>query len=100
MTNGTGVKDRRVVPDYAADIKEILGIVTEIKVQNATRDSDIEFLKGRAQYNYECLEGNGKPGLKSDMERVLSFQKNINWGLGIIGGAVLVDIVTRILALP
>jgi len=100
MANGTGVKDRRIVPDYAQDIKEILGIVQDIKIQNATRDAIITSVVKQSQKNHDSIEGNGKPGIKADMERVLGFVKAVSWGLGIVGGAVLIDLVTRVLALP
>jgi len=66
-----------------------------------------------SEKNYICLEGNGKPGLKSDVEhlqenmaskievvKMQSTMKIVSWVGGIVGAAIIMDVVTRILTLP
>ena len=82
---------------YASDIKEILDIVTELKVQNATRDAAIKSIDELANRNYACIEGNGKQGLKADVEKIQASMKLVNWASGIVGTAIILDVLSRIL---
>ena len=96
-----------------ANIKEILDIVKGIEVSNAARDIKIESIKTLSEKNYICLEGNGKPGIKSDVEhlqdnmvskeeivKIQGSVKIVNWIGGIVGGAIIIDIATRLLQIP
>ena len=85
------------VANYGQDIKAILDIVTEIKVQNATRDAAIESIDSLAKKNYQCIEGNGKPGLKADIEKIQGSMKLISWVSGIVGTGIIIDVFTRII---
>jgi len=87
------------VAAYVQDIKEILEIVKNIEVQNATRDAQITAIGELAKQNYVCLEGNGKPGIKSDVEKIQSSMKIANWASGLVGGAILLDLITRLLSI-
>ena len=110
MANNLGGQKMAVIH---ADVKEILDIVKGIEVSNALRDAKIESIKILSEKNYTCLEGNGKPGLKSDVEHlqdnmalkidVIKMQgtmKIVSWVGVVVGGAIILDVVTRILALP
>ena len=110
MANNPGGQKMAVIH---ADVKEILDIVKGIEVSNALRDAKIESIKILSEKNYTCLEGNGKPGLKSDVEHlqdnmalkidVIKMQgtmKIVSWVGVVVGGAIILDVVTRILALP
>ena len=110
MANNPGGQKMAVIH---ADVKEILDIVKSIEVSNALRDAKIESIKVLSEKNYTCLEGNGKPGLKSDVEHlqdnmalkidVIKMQgtmKIVSWVGVVVGGAIILDVVTRILALP
>ena len=110
MADNSGGKRMAVIH---ADVKEILDIVKSIEVSNALRDAKIESIRVLSEKNYICLEGNGKPGLKSDVEHlqdnmankldVIKLQetmKIVNRVGAIVGGAVIIDVITRVLALP
>jgi len=110
MADNSGGKRMAIID---ANIKEILDIVKNIEVSNAARDTKIESIRVLAQKNYTCLEGNGKAGLKSDVEHlqdnmankldVIKLQetmKIVNRVGAIVGGAVIIDVITRVLALP
>ena len=110
MADNSGGKRMAVIH---ADVKEILDIVKGIEVSNALRDAKIESIKILSEKNYTCLEGNGKPGLKSDVEhlqdnmalkidviKIQGTMKIVSWVGVVVGGAIILDVVTRILALP
>ena len=86
--------------DYAKDIKEILDIVRNIEIQNATRDAEIKSIGELAQKNYTCLEGNGKKGLKADVEQLQGVIKIVIWVGGIVGTAMIAYILNTILHIP
>ena len=87
------------VAAYVQDIREILEIVKNIEVQNATRDAEIKAIGELAKKNYNCLEGNGKPGLKSDVEKMQSSMKIAVWFVALVAGTVILDLAARVLAL-
>ena len=83
----------------ASDIKEILSIVKNIEIQNATRDAERrELLRITAKHEL-CLEGNGKPGLKADIEKMQANVKIAVWVFGIAGGVFIADSVSKVILL-
>lgn len=93
-----GQKERRVgMAEYTKGIREILDIVTDIKVQNATRDAAIQHIAEISKKNLECIEGNGKPGLKADVEKLQGNMKIAVWFVGISGSVIVVNTITRII---
>ena len=123
MADNSGGKRMAVIH---ADVKEILDIVKGIEVSNALRDAKIESIKILSEKNYTCLEGNGKPGLKSDVEHlqdnmalkidVIKMQENMpskedvlnlktkmkvaTWAGTLAGGAMILDFLSRVFSVP
>ena len=93
-------KERRVsMVEHNKDIKEILNIVKNIEVQNATRDAERKALLASVTKHEMCLEGNGKPGLKADVEKLQNTVKIAMWPLGIAASAFILDAVSRFITL-
>lgn len=80
-------------------IDSILTIVQEIKTQNAVQAEQIKTVQECQDEHKKDINGNGKPGLKRDMEKVKGNLILINWIGGIIAGAVIMDAITRLIAL-
>lgn len=73
---------------------EILAILSDIRTQLAERkhyDDKVTALD-------KCINGNGTPGLKTEMQLVKDQLQRFNWAAGILVAAVLGDIASRILA--
>jgi hypothetical protein len=81
----------------AQDIKEIKNMLADMKQAEAARGerektthNDVEGLK-------KTINGNGVPGLKTDVQIMKEQMGRINWIMGIFVAAVIADIVTRIM---
>jgi len=86
-----GTEDRRRVSDESHT--EILEILHEIKTELAAR----KHLDEKILSLDKCVNGNGTPGLKTDMQIVKDQLNRFNWVAGILSAAVIADLANRIL---
>ena len=77
----------------------ILEAVQSIRERNAKRDVQIDNILVEMTNLNECIDGNGKPGLRSKVEELQHNQKITSWVGGIIGGAVLAEFASKIIGL-
>ena len=81
----------------AEKIDTILNIVQAIQLDNAARDERDREVKKCVDEHQEILNGNGKPGLKTDIQLLQRNIKVINWIGAIMTGAILADIASRLI---
>jgi hypothetical protein len=80
-------------------IDTILTIVQEIRSQNAVQALQIQNVQECVDEHDEAINGNGKPGLKADVEATKNNLKIVNWLGALIAAAIIMDMVTRGIAL-
>ena len=73
-------------------LDQILEMLTEIKVSNATRDEEYRQLKENVDKHSLDLEGNGKPGLKADVELIKATLSRVSY----MAGALTITLITAI----
>jgi hypothetical protein len=83
----------------AEKLDEILETVQRLEVANATRDANQRNMQSCLNAVYASVKGNGKNGLEKDVAMVKANIKLVNWVGAVVAGAVLMDAVTRIIAL-
>lgn len=74
--------------------REILAILTEIKTEMAAR----KYIDDKVHALDKCVNGNGVPGLRTDIQLIKDQIGRINWAAGLVAAVVIADIASRIIA--
>lgn len=88
---------RRSDEEYAGITTRLDDIITRLvdfekrEAARAHIDDDVKKLK-------EAVQGNGKPGLKSEVQLIRDQLDRLNWAAGAVVMGIIADVLTRILA--
>ncbi len=77
---------------------EILASQTELQVIEAARSAKEIVLIDKVGKHEEAINGNGKLGLKTEVQLMKDQMSRMNWAVGVFVAAVIADIASRILA--
>ena len=83
------------VKDLAAEVSKQTALADQVHIQlkanDAVHTSDIKEMR-------EMIKGNGKPGLETKVALIEKNLSTVNWVGVVITGAIIMDIVQRVLA--
>ncbi len=85
------------VAEIDAKYEKILALLNDIATGNAKRDEQIKGLLEDVAAHKLAIDGNGKPGLKTELEMLKQRIQAVYYIGGIILVAILGDAMTRIL---
>lgn len=94
MTAASGATNTQMLKK----LDEVLDAIHEIRQQEAARNEREASMKQSIAEHEQFINGNGKPGLKSEFAVVKQDISRINWIGGVLLVAVIGDIVARIMA--
>ena len=91
-------RDRRStdkeILDQLAKITAVLETMHQTEAARLEREKNLTDIVNK---DHEAINGNGKPGLKTEVQLLKDGMSRINWAFGIFTAAIIADIASRLL---